>query len=301
MTRIQKLLLVSSGICFCLTLYAFLFLDFWILIACFILHSILLIGFSYFCFRTQEDRTPETIRLREELEQSRLTRQAAVSNLEEQLRLKDKALEASAQELEKTKDELSSLNDQLSNEIEKVKTLEENAEKAESAKETIISISSILPDLSASKTASAIDIAEVAKEAANEFKKAAAEAGLSIRVASPENPLLVKADSQMLRTLFRNIIDNSIKYMKRHGSLVITMSNIGDELFIVLKDNGEGLAEDETKRIFELNYQGSNRISGNGLGLFQAKAIVEYYGGTIYAKSTPGKGMGIFVELPSAA
>ena len=87
--------------------------------------------------------------------------------------------------------------------------------------------------------------------------------------------------------------------MKRHGTLVITISNIGDELFIVLKDTGEGLPSEETKHIFELNYQGSNRISGNGLGLAQAKAIVDYYGGTIYAKSTPGKGMGIFAEIPT--
>lgn len=49
----------------------------------------------------------------------------------------------------------------------------------------------------------------------------------------------------------------------------------------------------------ELNFQGSNRLSGNGLGLAQARAIVEYYGGTIYAKSTQGGGMGIYIQLPS--
>ena len=41
------------------------------------------------------------------------------------------------------------------------------------------------------------------------------------------------------------------------------------------------------------------RISGNGLGLTQAKAIVEYYGGTIYAKSNTGNGMGIYIQLPT--
>ena len=70
---------------------------------------------------------------------------------------------------------------------------------------------------------------------------------------------------------------------------------------IVLKDNGEGLSSNETTRIFELNYQGSNRVSGNGLGLTQAKAIVEYYGGTIYAKSERGKGMGVYIQLPASS
>ena len=69
---------------------------------------------------------------------------------------------------------------------------------------------------------------------------------------------------------------------------------------VVLKDNGEGLDESETEHIFELNYQGSNRISGNGLGLAQAKAVVEYYGGNIYAKSSHGGGMGIYIQLPTS-
>ena len=80
--------------------------------------------------------------------------------------------------------------------------------------------------------------------------------------------------------------------------MVITISTIGDDVFIIFKDTGEGLADTETDHIFELNFQGSNRISGNGLGLYQAKAIVNYYGGTIYAKSHFGGGMGIYIQLP---
>ena len=87
--------------------------------------------------------------------------------------------------------------------------------------------------------------------------------------------------------------------MQKSGVLVITISNIGSDIFIVLKDNGLGLSQQETGHIFELNYQGSNRISGNGLGLTQSKAIVDYYGGTIYAKSTPNQGMGIYIQLPT--
>ena len=127
------------------------------------------------------------------------------------------------------------------------------------------------------------------------------QAGIQVLLSSANSSLMVRADAAFIRILFRNIIDNSIKYMNRNGSLVITISNIGDDLFIVLKDNGEGLSTDETAHIFELNYQGSNRISGNGLGLTQAKAIVEYYGGTIYAKSESGKGMGIYIQLPTSS
>ena len=144
-----------------------------------------------------------------------------------------------------------------------------------------------------------INIIDVAKQACDELMDSAHRVGLHVSVSSQGDTLLVRADRNRIITLFRNIIDNSIKYMRRAGSLVITISTIGDDIFIVLKDTGEGLPEDETKHIFELNYQGSNRISGNGLGLAQAKAIVECYGGTIYAKSTEGKGMGIYIQLPA--
>ena len=139
---------------------------------------------------------------------------------------------------------------------------------------------------------------KIVTETISELHHFADLAGIIIRISAAVNPLYLKASASRMRILFRNIIDNSIKYMKRSGTLVITLSIVGDDIFIVLKDNGKGLPSTETPHIFELNYQGSNRISGNGLGLTQAKAIVESYGGTIYAKSTPDLGMGIYIQIP---
>ena len=144
-----------------------------------------------------------------------------------------------------------------------------------------------------------IDILEIVKDTISELDASAHEANIRIQLASASSNLYVKAAPSRIRILFRNIIDNSIKYMQRTGILLITVSNIGSDIFVVLKDNGLGLDAAETDHIFELNFQGSNRISGNGLGLTQAKAIVDYYGGTIYAKSTPNQGMGIYIQLPT--
>lgn len=143
-----------------------------------------------------------------------------------------------------------------------------------------------------------IDVVEILRSTIAEFGSFADKAEVSIRLNASRESFWVKADKRRIRILFRNIIDNSIKYMNRAGALIVTVSNIDKELFIVFKDTGDGLSEDETVHVFELNFQGSNRISGNGLGLTQAKAIVDYYGGNIYAKSTEGNGMGIYIQLP---
>ena len=296
MTRTQKILLFCSSFCYALTLYALVAFNYSILLICFMLHSVLLISFAYFCFRSQEERTPETIKLREELENVRNDRRDVRTALEDRIRELEGIQKHTEEKLAEAEEKAATLERTLEDERDKTMAIVTTAEKDASRK----TLNSILPEIdpTAMKN-STVDIIEIAQKAADDFSEAAAQAGLTITVSSHETELYVRAHPDMLRILFRNIIDNSIKYMKRHGTLVITISNIGDELFIVLKDTGEGLPAEETRHIFELNYQGSNRISGNGLGLAQAKAIVEYYGGTIYAKSTPGKGMGIFAELPT--
>lgn len=164
------------------------------------------------------------------------------------------------------------------------------------AKEDTGSCDHLLPE---SEESTVLDLLAVTGSVIEEMEPFCTRAHVQVQLSSSSENLLVKADARYVRTLFRNIIDNSVKYMQHGGSLVITLSPVGSDLFIVLKDNGEGLSPQETAHIFELNYQGSNRISGNGLGLAQSKAIVEYYGGTIYAKSSPHAGMAIYIQLPS--
>lgn len=147
----------------------------------------------------------------------------------------------------------------------------------------------------------ALDIIAVTNGVIQEMASFCAHSGIQVHLSTSSSGIPIQASKNYLRILFRNIIDNSVKYMQRSGSLVITISLVGSDLFIVLKDNGAGLPAQETTHIFELNYQGSNRVSGNGLGLAQAKAIVEYYGGTIYAKSNADSGMAIYIQLPAAS
>ena len=143
-----------------------------------------------------------------------------------------------------------------------------------------------------------VDIIQVANAAIDALNPFAEAQNIKIHLSTTCEELMVMAVPESIRILFCNIIDNSIKYMGRAGHMIITISLLGDDIFVILKDTGKGLNEDETPHIFELNFQGSNRVSGNGLGLTQSKMIVEAFGGTIYAKSSPEKGMAIYIQLP---
>ena len=297
MSLFQKLLMVAAGIFFILTTYGLFNFNVYLIILFFLLHSLCLILFAYRTYAEvhdaemdsatyQQDIGRELADKNEELSRLRASIEENESSLVDVSREKE-ALTLENEELRKTIDSLREQNEKLEKEKAKLDTAEAN-------------VKGLLPPMSSGYLKNTtVNIIELANRAKDELEDSAREANLHVSISSPVDTLLVKADPNRLTIMFKNIIDNSIKYMKKAGALVITISTINDDIFIVLKDTGEGLPEDETKHIFELNYQGSNRLSGNGLGLSQARAIVEYYGGTIYAKSTQGKGMGIYIQLPA--
>ncbi len=275
MNTTQKSLLACSAICYALVLFSFLNSSLWLVLVFFILHSLALLYFSYLTYSySQAPREEELTVLKEQYDQL-ADENADLARRLSQSEKKSEELEAVQRDLEAARLKLDASEE----------TARDNA------------LTALLPPADTEKQET-VNIIQTARDTIQEFLPFASKAGIQILVSAATDHLLVKASARRIRVLLRNIIDNSIKYMNRAGNLVITISTIGDDIFIVLKDNGKGLPASETPHIFEINYQGSNRISGNGLGLTQAKAIVESYGGTIYAKSTEGNGMGIYIQIP---
>ena len=288
---LEILLLILLAICYIGTLFFLVMNHRSLSILFFVLHSCLTIVFVLIVhdkivklLLDQLENTPQ--QLEEELQMfSQYQNEISVlKEKQDSLLVEKEQLTSKSKDMEKQINELTNLL-----ELEK-HSHEQNTE--------VINLNHLLPE---TENPINLNIISSANSVIEEMLPYSRQAGIQLLLSSASDELIVRADATFIRILFRNIIDNSIKYMNRNGSLTITISNIGDDLFIVLKDNGEGLSTHETDHIFELNYQGSNRISGNGLGLTQAKAIVDYYGGTIYAKSEPGKGMGIYIQLPTSS
>ena len=301
MSNGQKTLLGCSILSYLLVLYSFFRFDLWLILIFFIMHSLVLLSLAFLFWKSNlEDN--DLIELQAKYKKSAIENEKRADELNDKLEVqtrlttsKDKELADANARIGELELEISRLQDTQMERALEVQTMIADRDEQESHEYEAL-LPPIDPDESPNET---INILQIAQDTINELSTFASEAEIKILLSAPEQNLLVKANKGRLRILFRNIIDNSIKYMQRSGTLIITISNIGDDIFIVLKDNGNGLSERETRHIFELNYQGSNRISGNGLGLTQAKAIVDYYGGSIYAKSMVGRGMGIYIQLPT--
>lgn len=200
------------------------------------------------------------------------------------------------EELEKKIEELTKLLDE--NKKEKIELQSMMQQKDENLNQIYKSekYNQLLPQ---GEQESNYDLLELIREVFSRFDTECRKNGIRLELATSFECLTMNCDKRYIVTALSNIVDNSIKYMNRSGSLVVTISDIGDEgIFVVCKDNGEGLPKAEVPYIFKLNYQGSNRKNGNGLGLAQVKAIVEHYNGTVYAKSDTEQGMAIYIQFP---
>jgi len=112
---------------------------------------------------------------------------------------------------------------------------------------------------------------------------------IKLRMYSEE--IIYQADPIDIEKLFKNLIENSIKYNKDQGTIDIRLEKIGQKVIFSIQDSGMGIPKDEKTRIFERFYRISKTrtISGTGLGLSIVKHIVGKYHGTIDVDSVVDK------------
>lgn len=115
---------------------------------------------------------------------------------------------------------------------------------------------------------------------------------------------MIYGDSDHIRNVFVNIIDNAIKYKKENEPVLIKIntSNSNDGTIISIYDNGIGMSNDALKRIFEKFYRvptgNIHNVKGFGLGLNYVKEIVEAHKGKITVESIVNKGSTFKIYLP---
>lgn len=102
-----------------------------------------------------------------------------------------------------------------------------------------------------------------------------------------------------LRSIFLNLITNSIKYHSGKGVPVISVRSYveNDYLCLSVKDNGNGINETQKEKVFGLFQRLTTRGTGKGMGLYITKSLVESMGGNIDFTSKPGKGTKFVVCL----
>jgi len=116
---------------------------------------------------------------------------------------------------------------------------------------------------------------------------------------------ILEIDPRWMKQVFRNVLDNAIKYSPGGGLIVVRGEIRPNVVVIGVSDQGVGISPEDLIPLFERYFRGRSnngfRVPGTGLGLPVARAIVEAHGGRIWAESKVGQGTTIYFSIPRPA
>jgi K+-sensing histidine kinase KdpD len=95
----------------------------------------------------------------------------------------------------------------------------------------------------------------------------------------------LKGEEILLEMLVNNLLENAIKYTQQHHQIMLNLLQKDNQVILQVIDNGNGIAPEDKKRIFEKFYRSGNEktrtTKGTGLGLYLCKKIVEIHNGQL--------------------
>jgi signal transduction histidine kinase len=144
----------------------------------------------------------------------------------------------------------------------------------------------------------ALDLGELAADAAARFQERAVPAGTPIVVETP-GPVIGHFDRLKLEQVIGNLLSNALKY--GGGQPVAVRIRADEETAVIeVEDHGPGIAPGDRERIFGRFERASagHRKESLGLGLYIVRSLVEAHGGQIDVRSEPGLGATFTVTLP---
>jgi signal transduction histidine kinase len=147
-----------------------------------------------------------------------------------------------------------------------------------------------------------IDVVQFIQNIVSEFSEKAVKKDQLILVEMRDEFLKLAVDVQSFEQILSNLISNAIKYTPAGGEINIGAYEKGDEVCILVKDNGIGISKKDQVRIFERFYRvdkgRSREAGGTGLGLAIVKHLAQAHGGTVCLESELGNGCKFTVCLP---
>jgi len=146
-----------------------------------------------------------------------------------------------------------------------------------------------------------IDLNSVVKDVISMLRGAGKLRRLVVITEVGPEPLIVTVNRTRIEQILVNLVVNAVDAIGEHnGSITVDVHPSADGTRVVCEvhDNGSGIAPDDLPKIFQPFFTTKPEDRGTGLGLPVARGIVESYGGTLYATSSPGDGTTFTFDLP---
>jgi signal transduction histidine kinase len=147
------------------------------------------------------------------------------------------------------------------------------------------------------------NLAQIIGDVKNNLQSAAQQKEITFLPFEASN-IQVYADANMLKTVLRNLIANSIKYTNAGGTISVTAESNPKSTEISVIDTGIGMDEQTRQKLFKIESNltqiGTANEKGHGLGLIICKEIIEKHGGQIHVESKLNRGSRFIITLPNS-
>ncbi len=144
-----------------------------------------------------------------------------------------------------------------------------------------------------------LEARELVDGAAKGIRADADAAGVELRTQVATGLPRLDADRVRMGEVLANLLTNALRYTPRGGAVTLAAGPADDGVAFSVTDTGAGIPADELPHVFD-RFRKSSDSRGAGLGLAIAKGLVRAHGGTIAAKSEPGRGTTIRFVVPAA-
>ncbi len=119
---------------------------------------------------------------------------------------------------------------------------------------------------------------------------------------SPDKPIMVNADRDKIGSVISNLLSNAVKYSPKGKNIEVRCAITGENVQVIVKDEGMGIKPQDKERLFERYYRvqsnHTQHISGFGIGLYLCAEIIQRHEGTIWAESESGVGSTFYFTIP---
>src|SRR5215467_4826976 len=152
-----------------------------------------------------------------------------------------------------------------------------------------------------------VDLAPIVRQVVDGLQTLARDRGVEIKVAAPDDTLMVLGDRDELIRALENLVENALKYGAAGKRVDVTLAHGqtrggAPEARVAVRDYGPGISPEHlprlTERFYRVDVADSRAQGGTGLGLALVKHVLNRHGGRLTIESTLGAGATFTIHLP---